>query len=106
MFFLLLIDKEKKNLTTETTTKITANCKVLCTHRYCIVVFYTNVFVFRVGIKTLRPIYAYRFVDLIRTPFAWANRLFYSCVLSNLALEWKRGWSGLCIGRNVSAFHS
>ena len=30
---------------------------------------------------------------------------FYSCVLSDLAFEWKRGWSWPCFDTNPPAFH-
>ena len=33
-----------------------------------------------------------------------ANRPFYSCVLSCLAIEWKWGWSWPCFDRNLTAF--
>ena len=33
------------------------------------------------------------------------NRLIYSCMLSNLAFEWKRGWRRLPLGRNLCAIH-
>ena len=33
------------------------------------------------------------------------NSPFYSCVLSDLALDWKRGWGWHCFDTNLTAFH-
>ena len=33
------------------------------------------------------------------------NRLIYSCMLSNLAFEWKRGWRRHPFDRNLCAIH-
>ena len=34
-----------------------------------------------------------------------SNRPFYSCVLSDLALDWKQGWGWPCFDTNLTAFH-
>ena len=36
---------------------------------------------------------------------SWRNRPFYSCVLSDLAFEWKWGWSWPCFDKDPPAFH-
>ena len=36
--------------------------------------------------------------------FKTQNRTFYSCLLSDLAFEWQRGWSWACFDTDLTAF--